>query len=425
MDCLKMNEYIINLLDEQKLTLTSLAKSLHMNVDELADALSSSINIELYDRIAEVLNVSIDTIILCKKKGNKKFVAKFESAVKNGPQAIASLKNQGTNLLEADSYGTHIIEYAMDLNAIESFHYILDNNYFGLIDDVYLKKHPILTNREKDLYFRCLLYILKHKLNKFYYLITKFGILNHGLFRGLQDEYRYLFLYYINKNQLELVLDEVLAKKYYKLKLLKIQDDILSYQALAVYAIEYHLEYIISYLGKKMIDFKYFIDYAQKKEYQEAIQLYLSSSDFNFISQAKNYQNDMQAYYLKYCKEGNIEILKVLLEKHYYTNIDEGFSQSLIANQETVYRYIYKHAYQDLNKDLSLISACKVENEEVVRIFIKDASTNGKQAGLQYVNSNAIIMSLLIEEGAYFENKENTFKQMSVLLHYLIKKDGK
>ena len=52
MDCSKMNEYIINLLDERKLTLTSLAKQLKMNVDELADALSSSINIDLYDQIA-------------------------------------------------------------------------------------------------------------------------------------------------------------------------------------------------------------------------------------------------------------------------------------------------------------------------------------------------------------------------------------
>jgi len=30
-------------------------------------------------------------------------------------------------------------------------------------------------------------------------------------------------------------------------------------------------------------------------------------------------------------------------------------------------------------------------------------------------------MSLLIEEGAYFQNSEDTFKQISVLLHYLIK----
>ena len=34
MDCSKMNEYIINLLDERKLTLTSLAKQLKMNVDD-------------------------------------------------------------------------------------------------------------------------------------------------------------------------------------------------------------------------------------------------------------------------------------------------------------------------------------------------------------------------------------------------------
>ena len=156
-------------------------------------------------------------IILCKKKTTKKFTAKFETAVKNGPQAIASLKNQGTNLLEPDSYGVHIIEYAMDENAIDSFNYILENNYFALA-----KKHLLLSSKDKELYFRCLLFILKHQLSKQYYLISKFGMLNHGLFKGFEDEYRYLFLYYINKNQLDLVLDEILAKKYYKIKKLGI-----------------------------------------------------------------------------------------------------------------------------------------------------------------------------------------------------------
>ena len=41
------------------------------------------------------------------------------------------------------------------------------------------------------------------------------------------------------------------------------------------------------------------------------------------------------------------------------------------------------------------------------------------------MNSDPLIMAQLIEAGAYFENKENTLKQMSVLLQYLIQKGGK
>ena len=425
MDCSKMNEYIINLLDERKLTLTSLAKQLKMNVDELADALSSSINIDLYDQIADILKVSIDTIILCKKKTTKKFTAKFETAVKNGPQAIASLKNQGTNLLEPDSYGVHIIEYAMDENAIDSFNYILENNYFALANDQYLKKHLLLSSKDKELYFRCLLFILKHQLSKQYYLISKFGMLNHGLFKGFEDEYRYLFLYYINKNQLDLVLDEILAKKYYKIKFLKVQDDILSYSSLSIYAIEYHLDYIATYLGKKMLDFQFFVDYALKKDYEKAILLYFKASDPHFLSQAKNYATNIQNLFLRYCIEENLELLSVLLQKQYYTNINEGFEKALMQKKVEIYRFIYQNAYQQLNKDQALISACKVENEEVVQIFLKDATIEGKKKGLQFVNSDPLIMAQLIEAGAYFENKENTLKQMSVLLQYLIQKGGK
>lgn len=421
MDCSKMNEYIIHLLEEKKLTLTSLAKSLKMNVDELADALSSNINIELYDKIAEVLNVSIDTIILCKKKGNKKFIAKFETAIKNGPSAIASLKNQGTNLFEPDSYGTYLIEYAMDANALDSFSYILENNGFHLADDNYLKKHPLLSTSDKELYFRVLIYILKYQLSKHYYLVSKFGVLNHGLFRGFSDEYRYIFLYYLNKNKMDIVLDLVFSKKYYKMKLFKIEDDILSYSTLADFVIEYRLNYLASYLGRNMIDFKTFISHAHDKDYDEGIKIYLEASDYNFLSQAKNYAQDMQKIYVQFCKEGNLDVVSILLNKKYYVDMNEGLDMALTSNQVSIYQNICQNHYEELNKDKALISACKSENEEVVKMVLKDTTQEGKNNGLKEVKNSAQIMSLLIEEGAYFQNSEDTFKQISVLLHYLIK----
>lgn len=115
----------------------------------------------------------------------------------------------------------------------------------------------------------------------------------------------------------------------------------------------------------------------------------------------------------------------MLLQKQYYTNINEGFEKALMQKKVEIYRFIYQNAYQQLNKDQALISACKVENEEVVQIFLKDATIEGKKKGLQFVNSDPLIMAQLIEAGAYFENKENTLKQMSVLLQYLIQKGGK
>ncbi len=199
----------------------------------------------------------------------------------------------------------------------------------------------------------------------------------------------------------------------------------MSYSSLAIYAIEYHLDYLATYLGKKMLDFQFFIDYALKKDYERAILLYLQASDPHFLSQAKNYSANIQALFLRYCTEENIELLKVLLEKQYYTNLNEGFEKALIQKKVEVYRFLYQNAFQQLNKDQALISACKVENEEVVQVFLKEASVEGKKKGLQYVNTNPTIMANLIEAGAYFENKENTFKQMSVLLQYLIKKGGK
>lgn len=174
-----------------------------------------------------------------------------------------------------------------------------------------------------------------------------------------------------------------------------------------------------------MLDFQFFVDYALKKDYEKAILLYFQASDPHFLSQAKNYATNIQNLFLRYCIEENLELLSVLLQKQYYTNINEGFEKALMQKKVEIYRFIYQNAYQQLNKDQALISACKVENEEVVQIFLKDATIEGKKKGLQFVNSDPLIMAQLIEAGAYFENKENTLKQMSVLLQYLIQKGGK
>lgn len=421
MECVKLNEYIISQLEDKKITLTSLAKKLKIKPNDLVDALSNNnMSVDLYNEIVNELNVDLDKVVFYKKSTkNARFVSKYEKAIMNGSDAIDSLKSQESKVIEADSYGYYLIEYAINLDDKNAFEYIINKKLFGLSNDSYLKKNSnnFIKQREVSLY--ALYYILKNNLKEYYYLIEKFANLNKGMFKDLDEEYRYLFLKFIDTNRLTDILDLLLKPK--KMSFLKSSDDNLTYSELCSYSLEYKLPFICGYLGSKMTDFNSFVNFSLRYQFEEGVYEFFASSNEKNFAKTRNYKQELQKIFIEYCLQGAINIVSIMLSKKLYNDINVGFEKALISNNKELIMLFVNSYYNDLDKDLCLINSCKQDNELIAKLFVNDATTNAKNMSLKAVKNNTSLMASLFENGAKFDNSVDGYKQMNKLITYLIK----
>ena len=412
-----------------QLKMSALAKSLKIKSDELIKYLTSDLDmdIQLYLRLIELLKADLDEVVFCKENiKNARFVSKFESAIKNGKDAIDALYKQKTNLFEEDSYGYYLLEYAMEQKNIEIVDYILSKKYFKLCDDHYLKKHPINTDKELEYCFHVLVFILKYQLKSHYALIVKFNQYNHGILSNLSEEYKYAFLYYLDKNQMSEMLDLIFKQKV-KSNILtaKAGEEPFNYFYLTKYAIQYHFNFLASYLGKVMVEFKDFILEADKNHYPDGILAFIQNMDSENLKKMKGFKTDAQSIFMKYCKEKNNLIVQNLIDKKIYGDVNEGFDNALKENNEALYQYIIQHAYEDIDKNNALTMACKTNHFQLIELFLKDASDKTKNEVLKNVKDDPKTMVLLLKSGAKFENHSKSLPQMNLVIQYLIQGEDK
>lgn len=424
-----MNIYVLRQLDtNQDLKMSTLAKALKIKSVELVKYLASELDmdINLYLRLVDALHADLDDVVFCKETvKNSRFTSKFENALKNGKDAIDSLHKQKTNLMEADSYGYYLLEYAMEQKNTEMVDYILSRKYFKLADDSYLKKHPI-NNQDLEYVFHVLVYILKYQLKNHYGLISKFNQYNRGIFSNVGEELKFCFLYYLNGNEMTEALDVIFKQKVKNNYLTsKAGEEPFNYANLAKYAIMYKLNFICGYLGKVMVDFKEFISEADKYKYQEGIDSFVKNMDSDAISKNKSFKNDAQSIFIKYCKEKNVPIVKSLIDKKIYSDINDGFEIALKDDVEELYQYMISNAYDDMNKDVALLKACKYNRLQLVEFFLKDVTLKTKNEVLKNVKTDPKTMVMLLKAGAEFENHSSSLNQMSLVINYLIKGDDK
>ena len=147
--------------------------------------------------------------------------------------------------------------------------------------------------------------------------------------------------------------------------------------------------------------------------------------DSDAISKNKSFKNDAQSIFIKYCKEKNVPIVKSLIDKKIYSDINDGFEIALKDDVEELYQYMISNAYDDMNKDVALLKACKYNRLQLVEFFLKDVTLKTKNEVLKNVKTDPKTMVMLLKAGAEFENHSSSLNQMSLVINYLIKGDDK
>ena len=129
-DNIKVGEQIKSLLKERNMTQSDLARELNISKSAVSQNLNgrSTFDIQNLMKIAEIFNISIDTLLNIKEDKNRNIVSEYERHVRKGYNEISSSSADKLNISNPDLYGKVFVEYVIDYDKQDIFEFLIQHN---------------------------------------------------------------------------------------------------------------------------------------------------------------------------------------------------------------------------------------------------------------------------------------------------------
>ncbi len=425
-DNIKVGELIKKKLKERNMTQEDLAKELSISKSAVSQNLNgkSSFDIQNLIAISKLFDISMEELLIVNTdETNKTVISEYEKLVKNGIDSFLNLEISNMNISNPDIYGKTLIEYVIEYNNLEIFSLLHQSN-IKLLEDTHYKARFVYT--------KLIWYILKNNLDNISKYLTRYVELYNSL-TFLEESYSKDIFSFLNKEKYQnLVLtlfSSYVTQDINILSIIKKNKKIpyLSktewYENIAKYELGTILKTINCKL-KFVSDYESILKIFLKHKYYDGIKWYLQNNDFlgSNIELRLVYAQDI-IYSIAVL--GDLDILKIAIDKKLYVNFNKLIYQLITNNHELAYMCCINNYSDKIDFQQVAYASVISSNLKLLKHIIKKLNQNDLNYILSIVHPRDIaIIEYLISKGALFTIEyynANTMEKINKIINKLLK----
>jgi len=425
-DNIKVGEQIKSLLKERNMTQSDLARELNISKSAVSQNLNgrSTFDIQNLMKIAEIFNISIDTLLNIKEDKNRNIVSEYERLVRKGYNEISSSSADKLNISNPDLYGKVFVEYVIDYDKQDIFEFLIQHN---------VKLYEPSHSNAREVQLKIISYMINKNIDIYPKYIKEY-VRNYGSFKIINEELEKKIVSGLNSYPNQEILKKLFITEvsqevtfFRAIKLTK-KYRILSNEDWSRLISKYHADKLLvhllnssdtlgysSYLFRQLIQYGFF----------DGINIWLKKINNKDLIRIRQKHNLAQELIKLVSKSGKISLFKSMIDKHIYNDLTSLTIELLETNSTQLYTYVLNNCINDLNfRELGAYLA-KISNLKLLR----EISDHLTQEDLDYILSttdinaqqtNISLLRLGAKVNSKFINKD-TPEKLNKILSELIK----
>lgn len=422
-DNLKVAEKIKKLLKDNNMTQEQLADKLSITKSAVSQNLRGKSNFDIQNlvAIAKLFNITLDELLSIHQSDSAQVQTIYQTLVKQGVDAINKISLEDINVSTPDLYGRVLVEYIIKEDEKEMFGY-LHKHEIELVNNNY--------HRAKEVYLQVIYYMLDQKLgNAFNYILEYTKIM--GSF-SLNDTYEQSIWSLLNESDNDSTIQELIAYGkdnglWHKIPFIKHVIPITNRDLLTIIA-KYHLDHVFDHY-LKIVNPKYNIHEITKiflkHGYDKGLKTYV---DYRFKSKIKLQDRlfmNLEDAAILMIRSHDLELLKLVLEKEVYVNINTLLEEAVKLGFEDAIDYIIKNCNPAIDYYKIAVKAVEVSDIKTIDKIADNLKQDQLNKLLSIVSKDDIAMlKVLFEKGARFTTiqfEDTQFDKINNLIDHLIK----
>ena len=422
-DNLKVAEKIKKLLKDNNMTQEQLANKLSITKSAVSQNLRGKSNFDIQNlvAIAKLFNITLDELLSIHQNDSAQVQTIYQTLVKQGVDAINKIPLEDINVSTPDLYGRVLVEYIIKEDEKEMFGYLHEHE-IELVNNNY--------HRAKEVYLQVIYYMLDQKLgNAFNYILEYTKIM--GSF-SLDDTYEQSIWSLLNESDNNATIQELIAYGkdnglWHKIPFMKHVIPITNRDLLTIIA-KYHLDHVFDHY-LKIVNPKYNIHEITKiflkHDYDKGLKTYV---DYRFKSKIKLQDRlfmNLEDAAILMIRSHDLELLKLVLEKEVYININTLLLEAVKLGFEDTIDYIIKNCHPAIDYYKIAVKAVEVSDVKTIDKIADHLKQDQLNKLLSVVSKDDVAMlKVLFEKGARFATiqfEDTQFDKINNLIDHLIK----
>ena len=178
-DNVKVGLFIKQLLKDHHMTQDDLAEKLSVTKSAVSQNLNGKSSFDVHNlmRVASLFELTLDDLLNCRIPAKDENVApveksEYERVLKRGIEEFQKIPSTDVQIKTPDLYGKVLMDYILETENLQFFHYILDKE-IRFVEDYYHRAQP--------LYARVLLFSLQHQTGHEKAILKAYGALTGTL----------------------------------------------------------------------------------------------------------------------------------------------------------------------------------------------------------------------------------------------------
>lgn len=426
-DNVRVGEYIKQILKERNMTQTELANMLHISKSAISQNLNgkSTFDIQNLIRISEIFEISLDVLLSLKSDEDRNVISEYERLVRKGIDELKEATSDKLNLDIPDLYGKVFVEYVIEYDKEDIFHYLVDNQI-----NLYLVDH----SNSKDVLLKIINYMILKKGNGFINFVHEY-VKRYGSFIIDNKELEESIMVGINKYEdVEIqkrILEEEIQQKVSVLKYVRYNQQlrILTHKDWAKVIAKYHCDNLLKLLFE-VSDITTYIEtlltYSIQYGYKDGLKLIVRNLIDDDIFKIK-YKNELAQRLIVLVSEfNNLDIFKSYINKGIYNDVTRLLIDCIKGDKEKLFDYILLSKTKEIDYNILGINLISQNNLEIVQREKDKFSDETKDLMLSKTDESNIEMNmLLLRIGAKVNSKyynRSTSKKVNNLFSVFMNK---
>lgn len=426
----KVGEYIKELLKDADMTQNDLANALHITKSAVSQNLNGKSTFDLQNlvRIAELFEISLDTLLDMKSGKDNDVISEYERMVKKGLDELKTVEINSLIISTPDLYGKVFIEYVIEYNKRDIFEYIINNN-IKLYEDTHSNLQEVLL--------KIMIYMVKEQMNGFIHFVSIY-VNQYGSLTIKNKEFEKELFEELNKYNDDDVLAKLLnlkveTKKSFiraitKNKQTQIRSNIEWIKTISKYQLDHLFELLTENkdLSIRFDDILYqMILLGYKKGVVRMLESIVDDKHTNVLSNKRMCQKAI----VLVSQLSSSSIVDTMIEKGIYNDLSEFLITLFKEDKKELSSYVLD-TYKD-SIDYRRVGIYLVESDNL--IVLQRIQDNLSQETLDYLLSKTTVEQiesnkLLIQTGAQFDTKyfnRDTASKMNKILSNIMNGEAK